>query len=894
MIQQIDAPLREDVRLLGNLLGETLKLHAGQDLFNQIEQIRALSKGARDGQVEAEKQLEQLFLSLEDAEILPLTRAFTHFLNFANIAEQYHVVRRRRQSEFDDTAESPNPLVPLFEKFKQQEISADTLYQQICELKIELVLTAHPTEVSRRTLIQKYDGINNALSKFDQQKLTPRERQAVLADLKQLISSAWQTDEIRQHRPTPIDEAKWGFTTIEQTLWNAVPKFIRELNSMVTEQCAQNLPLDVAPVRFASWMGGDRDGNPNVTHTVTQEVLWLSRWKAADLYVRDIENLRWELSIQQCSPEISEALGQPHPEPYREYLRDTRTRLKATRHWLAEKLKGNDADDSLVIKSKDELLQPLLTCYRSLMDCNLAEIANGSLLDFIYRVNSFGIELLKLDIRQESGRHRQAISAITEYLGLGNFETWTEQARQNFLLQELQSKRPLLPKHLNEPAGSLIEHPDVQEVFATMRTLAEQPSESLGAYIISMAEYPSDVLAVLLLQKEAGIKQALRVVPLFETLKDLDGAAATMSTLFNMHWYKQHIQGKHEVMIGYSDSAKDAGFMSANWAQYRAQEELTAVAQQHGVQLTLFHGRGGSISRGGAPTQQALFSQPPGSISGAIRVTEQGEMIRFKFGLEEIALQNLEIYTAATLEATLLPPPEPKQEWRDLMHQMTELSVQVYRQTVRENPHFVKYLRTVTPELELQMLPLGSRPAKRKVSGGIESLRAIPWVFAWTQIRLMLPAWLGTGAALNAVLDQGQRTVLDEMLAEWPYFQTLIDMLEMVLSKADANVALYYESHLTQDEDLKVLGTELRQRLQDAVQTLLSLKGESKLLSSNGVLDQSMKVRKPYLLPLHLLQAELMKRRRLYLEQQQAENTPVDHALMVSIAGIAAGLRNTG
>ena len=894
MIQQIDAPLREDVRLLGNLLGETLKLHAGQDLFNQIEQIRALSKGARDGQVEAEKQLEQLFLSLEDAEILPLTRAFTHFLNFANIAEQYHVVRRRRQSEFDDTAESPNPLVPLFEKFKQQEISADTLYQQICELKIELVLTAHPTEVSRRTLIQKYDGINNALSKFDQQKLTPRERQAVLADLKQLISSAWQTDEIRQHRPTPIDEAKWGFTTIEQTLWNAVPKFIRELNGMVQAQCGQNLPLDVAPVRFASWMGGDRDGNPNVTHTVTQEVLWLSRWKAADLYVRDIENLRWELSIQQCSPEISEALGQPHPEPYREYLRDTRTRLKATRHWLAEKLKGNDADDSLVIKSKDELLQPLLTCYRSLMDCNLAEIANGSLLDFIYRVNSFGIELLKLDIRQESGRHRQAISAITEYLGLGNFETWTEQARQNFLLQELQSKRPLLPKHLNEPAGSLIEHPDVQEVFATMRTLAEQPSESLGAYIISMAEYPSDVLAVLLLQKEAGIEQALRVVPLFETLKDLDGAAATMSTLFNMHWYKQHIQGKHEVMIGYSDSAKDAGFMSANWAQYRAQEELTAVAQQHDVQLTLFHGRGGSISRGGAPTQQALFSQPPGSISGAIRVTEQGEMIRFKFGLEEIALQNLEIYTAATLEATLLPPPEPKQEWRDLMHQMTELSVQVYRQTVRENPHFVKYLRTVTPELELQMLPLGSRPAKRKVSGGIESLRAIPWVFAWTQIRLMLPAWLGTGAALNEVLDQGQRNVLDEMLAEWPYFQTLIDMLEMVLSKADAHVALYYESHLTQDEDLKVLGTALRQRLQDAVQTLLSLKGESKLLSSNGVLDQSMKVRKPYLLPLHLLQAELMKRRRLYLEQQQAENTPVDHALMVSIAGIAAGLRNTG
>ncbi len=893
MIQQITAPLREDVRLLGNLLGETLKQHAGQDLFNQIEQIRALAKGARDGQIEAEKQLEQLFLGLKDEEILPLTRAFSHFLNFANIAEQYHVVRSRRQAEFDEQAPSPNPLPHLFEKFKTQQINAQQLFQQLCDLKIELVLTAHPTEVSRRTLIQKYDDITDCLSQLDQQKLTPRERQQTLATLKQLISSAWQTDEIRQHRPTPVDEAKWGFATIEQTLWNAVPKFVRELNELTQQHCEQSLPLTVAPIRFASWMGGDRDGNPNVTHKITQEVLWLSRWQAADLYLRDIENLRWELSIQHCSEELAQALGEPHPEPYREYLRETRERLKATRYCLGQRLQGLEADDRNIIRNKDELLQPLLLCYRSLVDSNLAEIANGQLLDFIYRVNCFGIELLKLDIRQESGRHRQAISAITEYLGLGNFESWTEQARQNFLIQELQSKRPLLPKYLNEPEGSLIQHPDVLEVFATMRTLAEQPPESLGAYIISMAEYPSDVLAVLLLQKEAGIQQPLRVVPLFETLKDLDGAAKTMDTLFSMHWYKQHIHAKHEVMIGYSDSAKDAGFMSANWAQYRAQEELTAIAQKHGVQLTLFHGRGGSISRGGAPTQQALFSQPPGSISGAIRVTEQGEMIRFKFGLEGIALQNLEIYTAATLEATLLPPPVPKQEWRALMNQMTDLSVKVYRQTVRENPHFVSYLRTVTPELELQMLPLGSRPAKRKVSGGIESLRAIPWVFAWTQIRLMLPAWLGTGTAINQVHEQHKNT-LDEMLEQWPYFQTLIDMLEMVLSKSDVDIALYYESHLTQDQDLKLLGVELRQRLQNAVDTLLSLKGESKLLSNNEVLDQSMQVRKPYLLPLHLLQAELMKRRRLYLSTHQSEHTPIDHALMVSIAGIAAGLRNTG
>lgn len=896
MIRQSDRALREDVRLLGNLLGETLKSHAGDNLFNLVEQIRALSKAARDGQVEAEKQLQHIFLNLQDDEILPLTRAFSYFLNFANIAEQYHVVRNRRQSELNEQVPSSNPLVTLFEKLNQHKITSKQLFEQICQLDIELVLTAHPTEVSRRTLIQKYDKINDCLSKLDQHKLTPREHQLIMQDLKQLICSAWETDEIRHNRPTPTDEAKWGFTTIEQTLWNAIPKFIRELEVLVFKNCDLHLPLNICPIRFASWMGGDRDGNPNVTHHITQEVLWLSRWQAASLYLKDLEDLRWELSLQACSEEFSSALGYDHPEPYREYLRHLRDRLKATQNWLSLKLQGLACNDqlNLVIQNKNELLAPLLLCHRSLMACNLAETANGKLRDFIYRINCFGIELLKLDIRQESGRHRQAISALTEYLGLGNFESWTEQARQNFLIKELQNKRPLLPKHFKSSSNSLIEHPDVKEVFATMQMLTAQPSESLGAYIISMTEYPSDVLAVLLLQKEAGILQPLRVVPLFETLKDLEGAANTMDILFQIDWYKQHIQAKHEVMIGYSDSAKDAGFMSANWAQYRAQEQLTEVAKNHDIQLTLFHGRGGSISRGGAPTQQALFSQPPGSISGAIRVTEQGEMIRFKFGLEGIALQNLEIYTAATLEATLLPPPVPKQEWRELIHQMTDISVKAYRKMVRENVDFVKYLSTVTPELELQMLPLGSRPAKRKANGGIESLRAIPWVFAWTQIRLMLPAWLGTDEALYQMLKEGKKSSIDEMLLQWPYFQTLIDMMEMVLSKADCQIALYYESLLTDDESLKKLGDDLRFKLKQAIEALLLVKNESQLLSSNEVLDQSMQIRKPYLLPLHLLQAELMKRRRDYSANDHQENTPVDLALMVSIAGIAAGLRNTG
>ncbi len=891
---EIDAALREDVRLLGNFLGDTLKQQVGQELFDQVEHIREYAKGARDGDAEAEQQLAQLLQNLKDEDTLPLTRAFTHFLNFANIAEQYHGVRMRRQNQSHPEFElnPSNSLQHLFKYCEQQKIGQDELFQAICQLKIELVLTAHPTEVSRRTLIQKYDDISRCLADLDQRKLTPIESAHLIAELKQHITSAWQTDEIRQKRPTPVDEAKWGFTTIEQTLWTAVPQFVRELDTLVQQQCGQRLPVDIAPVRFASWMGGDRDGNPNVTHDVTQKVLLLSRWKAADLFLKDMASLRWELSMQQCTPELAEAVN-GHPEPYRERLRNLRDRLEHTLRWLDARLRGTVTNDTGVIHSTQELLEPLLACYASLSACKMQEIADGHLLDVIRRASCFGIELVKLDIRQESTRHRQAVSAITAYLGLGEFSTWSEQSKQTWLVQELANKRPLLPHRPDLNKNDALVNSDVQEVLATMRMLAEQPSESLGAYIISMAEYPSDVLAVMLLQKEAGVVTPLRVVPLFETLNDLDHAAETIDQLLNLPWYKQRIQGKHEVMIGYSDSAKDAGFMSANWAQYRAQEQLTEIAQKHAIQLTLFHGRGGSISRGGAPTHQALYAQPPGSIKGSIRVTEQGEMIRFKFGLEAIAVQNLEIYCAATLKATLLPPPKPQAAWRELMDQMTAESVQIYRQTVREHPEFVRYLRTVTPELELQMLPLGSRPAKRKVSGGIESLRAIPWVFAWTQIRLMLPAWLGTGAALQRALEYQQQDTLMEMLEQWPYFQTLIDMLEMVLSKADRRIAQYYESHLTHDPALIELGESLRQRLSKAVETLLQLKTQSELLSENEVLDQSMRVRKTYLLPLHLLQAELMRRRRQYIEQGQTQ-TPVDHALMVTIAGIAAGLRNTG
>ena len=886
------APLRDDVRLLGRMLGDALRHQAGQDIFNKVERIRSLGKQARDGVTGARDELIGLLSGLGDDELLPVARAFTQFLNLANIAEQYHRVRRRRAHQWrSDEPPQLGSVRALFSRLASEGQSKESILSAVEKLDIGLVLTAHPTEVSRRTLIRKYDDIADSLERLDHAALTPVERDAELSVLRRHIIAAWHTDEIRKHPPTPVDEAKWGFTVIEQSLWRAVPQFLREFDAVLYEYTGERLPLTRSPVRFASWMGGDRDGNPNVTHHVTREVILLSRWMAADLYLKDVETLRAELSMSDCSAALRQIVGQESNEPYRDLLRAVRQRLTLTRDWLDAELRHESSDDSGIYRTSAELLEPLQLCYQSLLDSGLEDVANGDLLDMIRRLACFGVELLKLDVRQESARHTQTLDAITQFLGIGRYAEWDETARQKFLLQELKNPRPLLPDHPQLIADHPLHSTEVQEVLATFRELAVQPSDSLGAYVISMAEQPSDVLAVMLLQQKAEMPVLMRVVPLFETLDDLNGAGACLDALLSIPWYRDIINGHQEIMIGYSDSAKDAGFLAASWAQYRAQEALTDVANQHGVTLTLFHGRGGSVSRGGAPAHQALLSQPPGSVNGAIRVTEQGEMIRFKFGMAGIAVRNLDLYASATLEASLLPPALPRQEWRDLMQEMTQVSLAVYRETVQDTPDFIRYLRTVTPERELQLLPLGSRPARRRVQGGVESLRAIPWVFAWTQVRLMLPAWLGTGRALNMAMDSGRTTQLHEMAREWPYFHAVLDMLEMVLAKADAAIVENYEERLAAgDPGLQVLGQELRRRLMVTVDALLAANGGRPLLQSYPVLRRSINVRTPYIEPLHMLQAELMLRRR----QAGEESTAFDQALMVTIAGIAAGLRNTG
>jgi len=875
----IDARLREDVHLLGELLGQTIRAQYGQGFLDKIELIRTGAKAARRGSAEGAKQLTATLDGLGEDELLPVARAFNQFLNLANIAEQYHRIRRR-------TPKEPEPfenrvLAELLGRLKKSGLGAEGLARQVAELEIELVLTAHPTEVARRTLIQKYDAIAAQLAAGDHADLLPEERQAVQEKLQRLIAEAWHTDEIRRTRPTPVDEAKWGFAVIEHSLWHALPDFLRHVDRTLQDTLGERLPLESAPIRFASWMGGDRDGNPNVTAAITREVLLLARWMAADLYLRDVDSLAADLSMQQASDELRSEVGDL-AEPYRALLKQLRERLRATRAWAERAIHTGEEPGTEVLQDNRELLEPLQLCYRSLQDCGMGVIADGDLLDTLRRAATFGLFLARLDVRQDSTRHARAMSEITEYLGLGNYAEWDEGVRQEFLLEELGSRRPLLPANY-EPS------PETAEVLATCRVVAQAPAASLGSYVISMAGHPSDVLAVQLLLKECGLERPMRVVPLFETLDDLDNAGPCIDRLLSLDSYRTQLAGPQEVMIGYSDSAKDAGTLAAAWAQYRAQEALVDICRNHGVELLLFHGRGGTVGRGGGPAHAAILSQPPGSVAGRFRTTEQGEMIRFKFGLPDIAEQNLNLYLAAVLEATLQPPPVPEPAWREEMDRLAADGVLAYRAVVRENPQFVDYFREATPEQELGRLPLGSRPAKRR-EGGVESLRAIPWIFAWTQTRLMLPAWLGWEDALFKAIERGEGALLSRMRKEWPFFTTRIDMLEMVLAKADREIAQLYDERLVQPE-LRPLGAHLRDLLSQSVRVVLGLTGQSQLLAHAAETRESIGVRNTYLDPLHLLQAELLARSRRCTGDACGG---LEQAMLVTVAGIAAGLRNTG
>ncbi|KAG6548357.1 hypothetical protein Mapa_010136 [Marchantia paleacea] len=1042
----------DDCHLLGNLLNDCLMREVGPDFTEKVDRVRLLAQsecnmrlaGVTDAADYLSKQLEKEVSTMELEDAVPLARTFSHYLNLMGIAETHHRVRRTKlpghmSKSCDD----------VFQKLISSGVSADELYRAVCDQEVGIVLTAHPTQINRRTIQYKFLRIAHLLERNDRTDLTHEDKDLLIEDLVREITSLWQTDELRRRKPTPVDEARGGLHIVEQSLWKAVPHYLRRVSNALKKHTGRSLPLTSTPIKFGSWMGGDRDGNPNVTAKVTRDVSYLARWIAADLYLREVDGLRFELSMSTCSDKLAqfaynilaheqqvhddhhvswfnqrqkkhsdhvdipghplpyhipfgadvpgftgnandgeadlempllelpvtdveyrtadimgygliakatpslpkaEGLGlQPlkissphsstpttpkgltksgsfkkktssesnlnkssvdrllHPSlsgrpdiaPYRIVLGHVREKLVNTRRRMEMLLEGLtcDFEQDEYYESTEDLLEPLLLCHESMETTGSEVLADGRIADLIRRISTFGMTLMKLDVRQESDKHTETLDAITEYLGMGTYSEWDEERKIRFLTTELRGKRPLVPPSIEVT-------PEVQEVLNTFRVAAELGSQSLEAYIISMASEASDVLAVELLQKEARLVVAgeigrpcpgttLRVVPLFETVKDLRDAGRVIRKLLGIDWYREHLIANHnghqEVMLGYSDSGKDAGRFTAAWELYKAQEDVVKACQEFGIKVTLFHGRGGSVGRGGGPMYLAIQSQPPGSVMGSLRVTEQGEMVQAKFGLAQTSVRQLEIYTTAVLLATLHPPDPPRSpNWRNVMEHISEVSCQNYRNIVFHNEQFLQYFHEATPEAELGNLNIGSRPTRRKKTGGVQQLRAIPWIFAWTQTRLTLPAWLGVGAGLDAVIAKGDRDELQAMYREWPFFQSTIDLIEMVLAKADIPIAKHYDEVLVSPERQQ-LGAELREAFHTTEKCVLEVSGHHKLSENNKTLRRLIESRLAYLNPINMLQVEVLRRLR------QDENNPkLRDALLITINGIAAGMRNTG
>ncbi|PQQ13871.1 phosphoenolpyruvate carboxylase housekeeping isozyme [Prunus yedoensis var. nudiflora] len=620
---------------------------------------------------------------------------------------------------------------------------------------------------------------------------------------------------------------------------------------------------------------------------------------AANLYYSQIEDLMFELSMWRCNDELrvrADVLHRstrrdakhyiefwkqvPPNEPYRVILGDVRDKLYHTRERSRQLLASGHSDipEEATLASVEQFLEPLELCYRSLCSCGDRAIADGSLLDFLRQVSTFGLSLVRLDIRQESDRHTDVIDAITKHLEIGSYREWSEERRQEWLLSELSGKRPLFGPDLPKTE-------EISDVLDTLHVISELPSDNFGAYIISMATAPSDVLAVELLQRECHVKKSLRVVPLFEKLADLEAAPAALARLFSIDWYRDRINGKQEVMIGYSDSGKDAGRFSAAWQLYKAQEDLIKVAKQFGVKLTMFHGRGGTVGRGGGPTHLAILSQPPDTIHGSLRVTVQGEVIEQSFGEELLCFRTLQRFTAATLEHGMQLPVSPKPEWRALMDEMAVVATEDYRSIVFQEPRFVEYFRLATPELEYGRMNIGSRPSKRKPSGGIESLRAIPWIFAWTQTRFHLPVWLGFGEAFKHVIQKDIKNL-----------------------------------HMLQEIRPMAFAERLRSKYEETKNLLLQIAGHKDLLEGDPHLKQRLRLRDSYITTLNVCQAYTLKRIRdptfhvtlrphiskditeankpaneLVKLNPTSEYAPgLEDTLILTMKGIAAGLQNTG
>ena len=881
--------LREDIRLLGTFLGRVIKDQEGTKFFNIVERLRLLSKNTL-----LDKNKSKVFskISKDIRKLSPeitfkVTRAFSHILNLMNLAESLDA--SRKLNEYDNPY-FKNKKQNLFIEdiinnlFKNRKISDKKIYDQATKLDIGIVLTAHPTEVKRRTLIQKYANLTTLMEQRHLYKKYPTKIIEIDRKLYSEIAIIWKTDELKRTKPSPLDEARWGLAVIEDSLWDIIPRVYKRLNDIFRKNLNKDLPRNFNPIQFGSWMGGDRDGNPNVTSEVTKKVILFSRWQAAKLYERELTKLIQDLSMEECSQVIKKVTGNSF-EPYRVYLRPLRDKVRRTHQLIEAHINYNKPlDENKLLKDKYEIINPLREVRTSLNINKGQHIANADLLDLIRRARCFGINLARLDIRQESDRHEKLLNEIFKKKNKINYLQLPEDKKIQLLNKSIKQKKYFVNKINLRDKENL-------EVWKTFKQISKEPEQCMGAYVISMTSKASDILSVYLLQLQAETKNLLRVVPLFETLDDLKNAKDVMQNLFKLPWYRKMINSKQEVMIGYSDSSKDAGKLSASWHQYKLQEQLRNLAKKYKIDLVFFHGRGGSPGRGGGPIQATLKSQPSGTVNGKIRITDQGEVIQQKYGYKPLAEYNLCSYIGAVMEATLNPPPRSKLNWRELIQKMSEISTSAYRKYLNQSEDFIRYFKTVTPHKSLGRLAIGSRPTKRKNVDNIQSLRAIPWVFAWTQIRLMLPAWLGTTEALRYGSIKKFKKTMTDMERNWPYFVSTMDILDMVISKVDPEISVIYENNLA-DKSLIRIGKRLRFQF-DALVKLHNKITPKDVIKERKEFRKALFIRNNYTEMLNILQADIMNK-LTNKKYKKLDKKFLEDSLMTSIAGISAAMKNTG
>ncbi len=913
--------LGADIRLLGDLLGQVIRRVAGQAAFELEEEVRAATKALRASHsVEEARQLCRRLEMLSLPELRLLIRAFTVFFDLVNLAEQQarvRVLRERAQRA------SPLPLSESIEAALRQlrirGVTAEQLAGYLRQAQVCPVFTAHPSEARRRTVLEKIQRIGEDINRLDRVNLSPQEVEWSKADIETEIEALWLSDLIRDTRPTVLDEVRHGLEVVERSLFEVVPRIYRQMrDALVRVYPEYNDPIPTF-LRFGSWIGGDRDGNPNVTHLQTGRAIRMQQETVLRLYQSGIDELgrRLSMTAQFAPPSpalaasieadckaLPELASLPRNEPYRLKCRAIAARLARTRQYLTQvDLRWSEGGASIpaeIYLQGKKLIEELRLMADSLRQARAA-LAAQLVEDASRLVAVFGIHLCTLDIRQHSAKHAAALDEVFRWAGVcPNYLQLSPEQRFELLARELSNNRPLIPTHLPFAESTV----EIIQTFRTISAILErQCPESIQTYIISMATEPAHLLEVLLLAREARLFapdqqiSRLDIVPLFETLDALRQARPILDQLFALPIYRQHLtlRGNHqEVMIGYSDSNKESGFLMSVWALYRAQIDLVEAGRQAGVAVSFFHGRGGAIGRGGGPANRVILAQPPATVNGHIRITEQGEVIADRYGHPAIAERHLEqVLNAVLLSGFPTVSEQPAAEWEQVMEQLADDARQHYRSLVYEEPEFLTYFESATPIAEVSQLKLGSRPAKRSPSSaGIHELRAIPWVFSWMQSRHTLPGWFGLGYAIEAFLNRQSdgMELLRTMYERWPFWATTIDNAQMILAKADMTIARLYADLVEDSAVGDRIFSRIKTEYDRTVEMVCQVTQQQSLLERMPVLQRSIQQRNPYVDPLSYIQTVLLRRLRVADEPDQQLQTGV----LESINGIASGLKNTG